>query len=105
MLDAGATFKCRAALLDTLEKRRGSLTEQWTDEQIAAFVRGAHDRGMWAVIGGSLTVESIPSVVRLGADIIAVRGAACRARREGTIDPDRVACLAATVRMCANAIC
>ena len=51
-----------------------------------------------AVVGGSLTVDTIPRVARMGADVVAVRGAACRADRTSGLDPRRIRQLVACLR-------
>jgi uncharacterized protein (UPF0264 family) len=100
VIEVGATLGCGAALLDTCGKSQGSVTDLWTTAQIAAFVAHAQHCGMLAVVGGSLTIDTIPLVARLQTDVVAIRGAACAADRTSQIDPDRVRQLVACLRDC-----
>jgi uncharacterized protein (UPF0264 family) len=102
VIEVGATVGCEAALLDTCWKSHGPITDLWTTAQIEAFVQNARRRGMLAVVGGSLTIDTIPQVMRLRADVVAIRGAACRVDRTSQIDPDRVRRLVACLRDCAS---
>jgi uncharacterized protein (UPF0264 family) len=81
---------CAAVLVDTFDKSRGGLLDVWPSERIAWLVAAARSEGMLAVVGGSLTLETIARVASLGPDYIALRGAVCRGGRKGPLDADRV---------------
>lgn len=100
VIEVGASLGCGAALLDTCGKSQGRVTDIWTSDEIAAFVRHAHRRDMLAVVGGSLSIDTIPLIIGLQADVVAVRGAACRADRTSMIDPARVSRLVDCLRDC-----
>jgi uncharacterized protein (UPF0264 family) len=59
---------------------------------------------MMAVVGGSLTIDTIPNVVRLRADVVAIRGAACRVDRTSQIDPDLVRRIVKCLRDCRSEV-
>jgi uncharacterized protein (UPF0264 family) len=86
VLDHAIAFSCRALLLDTYQKTRGDLFAYLTHVQLQTLVTKAHSHGLLVVLGGSIGRHAIPSVRKLGADYLAVRGAVCQGRREGTID-------------------
>lgn len=79
-----------AVLVDTFDKRGGTLLDHWSPQQLASFVREAHRRGQLAVVAGSLTAESLAAVAAARPDIVAVRGAACAAGRNGPVSAFRV---------------
>lgn len=91
-------FECAALLVDTFVKDGRSLFDHQTPATVAHWVELAQTQGMLAVLGGSLTLDNIPLAVSLGADFVAVRGAACRGGRSGPLDESRVASLVAIVR-------
>ncbi len=45
---------------------------------------------MLSVVGGGLTLDTIPQVAAAGADYVAVRGAACKGPRTGRVDAARI---------------
>jgi hypothetical protein len=90
VLSGGAALGCAAVLVDTFDKSSGSLVERWTLDQLAQFVISARALGLVVVLAGSLSLETLSDVLRLEPDYVAVRGAACRDGRGGTIDADRV---------------
>ena len=79
----------RAILIDTCTKDGKSLLH-WIDlgrlRALAAEVRSA---GLLLALAGSLDLAALDLVAGL-ADVIGVRGAACRGGREGAVDPDLV---------------
>jgi hypothetical protein len=81
---------CVAVLVDTFDKSRGSLVEWWTEARLAGFVATVRGLGMLSVLGGSLTMDTIPRVASLRPDYIAVRGAVCREGRNGPLEAERV---------------
>jgi uncharacterized protein (UPF0264 family) len=90
----GLTF----LLVDTFDKRGGSLRSLRSDDDIRGLVEDARARGVKVALAGSLRPDDLGPLLRLGPDILAVRGAACRGGREGTVDADRVAVLARLLR-------
>ena len=98
ILAAAAGEGCAAALVDTYDKSAGSLLDHWSRGQIAGFIAGARQRGMLAVVGGGLTRDGIAEIVSLGPDYVAVRGAACRGSRSGTLDRQRMRRLVELIR-------
>ena len=93
LLAACQAHAVRTLLVDTFEKSAGGLLDAWPIERLRPFVAAARDAQMTIVLAGSLTLATVPRVLSLRPDYIAVRGAVCRGRREGTIDPCRVRAL------------
>jgi uncharacterized protein (UPF0264 family) len=61
------------------------------------FIHRVRETNIALVLAGSLTGDAIATAVGLGPDLIAVRGAACNAGREGTVSADRVASLKSAI--------
>ena len=82
---------CVGVLIDTFEKRSApSLDESWSKRM--ATIR---DRVGLVAVAGGVDAETIARFGPFSPDLFAVRGSACEAGdRLGTIDPERVECLA-----------
>ena len=81
---------CRTVLLDTFDKSKGNLLQHMTLEEICRWIATVQKRGMKAVVAGSLTQAMVGPLLGGGADCIALRGAACRGGRSGTIDRSKL---------------
>lgn len=87
VLAAAGSLPCRGVLIDTWDKHDGRLWNRLEEEQLRDYARQCHERGRWLAVAGRLAREEIPRVLGTGADIIAVRSAACSDQdRTGTID-------------------
>lgn len=90
ILEAAAMVNCRTVLVDTALKNGRGLLDHWPLDVVKNFLHEARRRGLTTVVGGSLNLETIPLVAACGPDYVAVRGAACRGDRTGTIDASRI---------------
>jgi hypothetical protein len=90
VLQCAAGYGCGALLLDTYDKTSGPLTAHLPMAELASLALAARRAGMLVVLGGSLTSETLSSLLPLAPDLLAVRGAACRGGRNGKIDSQRV---------------
>lgn len=88
--DAG----CRTLLIDTFDK---SATGSAAGAELAAWIAAARAAGMAAAVAGRLERADVPRVIACGADVVAVRSAACRGGRLGRVDRALVAALAAAI--------
>jgi uncharacterized protein (UPF0264 family) len=77
-------------MLDTADKRRGTLRDHVSDADLAAFVRHARAAGLMCGLAGSLRLEDVPALAALGPDYLGFRGALCRSGRSSELDPERV---------------
>ena len=93
VLTAALTVGCGAVLIDTFDKQRGALTELWQPRDLADYVQSIRQLGLLSVLAGSLCLKTIPLVMPLRPDYVAVRGAACRGKRTGSVDADAVRAL------------
>lgn len=91
VLDLGAALGCRMLLVDTWQKSAGDLWTQVPGTELARWLARARDLGWGTVLAGSLTRETLPRALDLGPDYVAVRGAACAGKREGSLSAARLA--------------
>jgi uncharacterized protein (UPF0264 family) len=80
-------------LLDTADKHGPALLDGMTHGALAAWVNEAHAAGLLVALAGRLTLEALPGVRTLGADVAGVRGAACEGGRTGRVSATRVRAL------------
>jgi uncharacterized protein (UPF0264 family) len=80
-LEAGA----RAFLIDTCSKNGRGLLEWISLERLRALSASARSSGLLLAIAGSLDSAALDRVAGM-ADVVGVRGAACRGGREGRVD-------------------
>lgn len=93
---------CDGLLIDTYRKDVGKgLLDYFDLKQLRDFVADIHSLGKQAWLAGSISMEELPDLWRIGADVVCVRGAACEARkgegRFGEVTASRVSELAATI--------
>ena len=86
-----AQLKCAAVLIDTFDKSRGRLTEQWDLERLRELQRQVHQAGMLFVVAGSLTSVDLPILSTVAADYVAVRSAVCPTARTARLSRALVA--------------
>lgn len=76
----------RGVMIDTADKSAGRLTELWSTDRLAGFVREAHDHALLCGLAGRLRLADIPCLLPLQADYLGFRGALCRGQRYDAID-------------------
>ncbi len=91
--DAGV----HGVLIDTAGKDGPSLLAAMSDEALAAWVDEARAAGLLVALAGRLTLDAMPMLRSLGADVVGVRGAACEGGRSGRVSEARVRALRATL--------
>lgn len=86
-------------MLDTLDKRRGTLTEVCTREFLEGFVAAVRETPMLCGLAGSLSFGEIPPLLTLEPDYLGFRGALCAGHeRTRALDEERVRLIATEVR-------
>jgi len=90
----------QVAMLDTKIKDGKGLFSFLSEEDLGLFVGTSHKMGLSAALAGSLRRDDIPTLLRLGVDIIGVRTAVCEGldRVTGRIKRKKVQELANTIR-------
>jgi uncharacterized protein (UPF0264 family) len=90
LADAGFT----GAMLDTADKRAGSLRVRCTPVQLAAFVAAARAAGLRCGLAGALRMQDLAPLRQLAPDLLGFRTALCaRGARAGELDRRRVRAL------------
>lgn len=84
--------RCAAAgfagvMLDTADKRAGSLISHLSNEALGRFVASARAHGLLSGLAGALRLADIPELATLGADYLGFRSALTIGGRERDIDP------------------
>jgi uncharacterized protein (UPF0264 family) len=98
IVEAADALGCCAVLVDTFVKASRGLLHWWRLDEVAALVDDAQQRGMLAVVAGSLSTCDIARVLPLGPDYVAVRGAACAGGRAAALSLERLLDLVRIVR-------
>ena len=90
VLRAAVAARAGGFLVDTWLKDGRALFDHCSIERLSDLSRGARSAGLLFAVAGSLDPDAI---ARLGgiADVVGVRGAACRGGRAGSVDAERVA--------------
>ena len=88
---------CVALLVDTHDKRGGTLLDHWSLADVDDFSRRVRDAGLALALAGSLAGDQLTLAARCGPTLVAVRGAACDGGRNGRVSAERVAALRAAV--------
>lgn len=75
----GHAIKADGILMDTFDKSKvkNRLMDLLTYKDIGEFVKNCHSLKIEAWIAGSINVEEMPELWKLGVDVICIRGAAC----------------------------
>lgn len=77
--DLAKHMKADGLLVDTFDKGSGKgLLDYYTLGDIRRFVKKCHDRKLEAWLAGSIAKEELPDLWGTGADVICIRGAACK---------------------------
>ena len=97
VLEAAISVGTPVLLVDTFNKGAGNLFNHWPVPDLRPFIHRVREANMTLVLAGSLTGDAIATAAGLGPALIAVRGAACKAGRGGTVSADRVASLKSVI--------
>lgn len=79
-----------ALMLDTEDKRRGSLFDAVGETALRRFVTQTRRCGKLCGLAGALRLEHLPRLQALSPDFAGFRSAVCRGDRTGQLDPARV---------------
>ncbi|MGE5794513.1 MAG: (5-formylfuran-3-yl)methyl phosphate synthase [Bacteroidota bacterium] len=77
------------AMLDTAEKAGGGLRRHLDDAALTRFVGLAREAGLMTGLAGSLRLEDIPPLARIGPDLLGFRGALCAEGRSSVLSAER----------------
>lgn len=77
LIDALKNAGFKGVMLDTMNKKNGSLTQIMNKTEIARFVGNAKARQLICGLAGSLKLEDIPGLLAFEPDYLGFRGALC----------------------------
>ena len=89
-IDAAAAAGAGVLLIDTFDKSAGGLFEPRSSDVVAGWVGKARASGLRVALAGRLRARHVPLAAKLGADVVAVRSAACGGDRMGRVESARV---------------
>lgn len=81
----------RYLLLDTFNKRAGSILSHFSGDELKEVLNAARQSSITTVVAGGLSLECLVQLPQVGIDMIAVRGAVCTGDRTGCVDAGLVA--------------
>lgn len=87
-----------ALMVDTTDKRAGSLFDVMEVAALRAFVQAVRAAGAMAGLAGALRLPDLPVLCELGSDFAGFRSAVCDGDRAGTLDAQRLRALALALR-------
>jgi uncharacterized protein (UPF0264 family) len=100
IVQAAVAVKADIVMLDTAIKDGKTLFDFQTLQQLETFTNMAHEHKLNVALAGSLQIQNLPIIKKLGADFVGLRGAACQNnnRDTGHITRERVKELAEIIR-------
>lgn len=98
VIDLARRVGAAGVLLDTADKAGPGLLQMMDHAALGAWIAAARQEGLMTAVAGRLSIDDLPRVAELGADIAGVRGAACDGARAGRVSADRVRALAAAAQ-------
>ena len=91
LLVAAADVGCRNLLVDTFDKAGPGILDPGNATRLAEWIAAARAAGMTVAVAGRIAAGDVGRAAALGADVVAVRSAACRGGRMGVVDESLVA--------------
>lgn len=98
LIDSAGLAGFHGIMVDTADKKAGSLLAHLDPLTLSQFVEEAHRHGLITGLAGSLGLDDIPAFSGVGVDYLGFRGALCEGGRTGRFDPVRLAQAKALVR-------
>ena len=99
-VDQACRLKFPALMVDTADKRAGSLFDVMADADLRRFVAQVRASGALAGLAGALRRSQLAGLQELDPDFAGFRSAVCNGDRSGALDPLRLGELAAALHKC-----
>ncbi|MCA9073942.1 MAG: hypothetical protein KDA93_02830 [Planctomycetaceae bacterium] len=91
IISAAIATGCAGVLVDTWSKTGGHLLNEVPSAILNQWATRLHDAGMFFAVAGRLSIELLPQLRDVAADVIAVRSAACDGQdRQAAVSAQRV---------------
>jgi (5-formylfuran-3-yl)methyl phosphate synthase len=97
LIEAACAAGFPVVMVDTADKRAGSLFDFVPRNTLRRFVETVHAARARAGLAGSLRFDHVPALRELAPAIAGFRGALCEGSRSGRLVPERVRALRATL--------
>jgi hypothetical protein len=81
---------CPYLLIDTFCKTGGTVLDYLRRDELMVLLERARHASIKTVVAGSLSITSLPHLISLPINLIAVRGAVCTGGRNGNLQQDRI---------------
>ena len=91
VLEQSARIGLRWLLIDTWGKQGGCVLDLLTESFLRSFIGQCREAGLHVALAGSLPLNRLAEATSLGPELVAIRSAACRGGRLGTVDHELVA--------------
>ena len=91
IIDIAEEARANVVMIDTYIKDGRTTFNFLSKNYLQEFVEKAHRKGLLAALAGSLKKYHVADTIKLGFDIIGVRGAVCKGDRRGFISRELVA--------------
>lgn len=101
VVEHAAALGFAGLMVDTADKRAGSLFDIVATDALRTFVRHAHEAGAQVGLAGALRLADVPALAALGADFAGFRSALCDGARDGALSAVRLRALRSVLRGCA----
>ncbi len=92
------TLRFPGLMVDTADKRAGSLFDAMPMDELQRFVARVRDAGALVGLAGALSASHVASLRALAPDFAGFRTAVCAGDRATALDPQRLRALVATLR-------
>ncbi|MES2991236.1 MAG: (5-formylfuran-3-yl)methyl phosphate synthase [Pseudomonadota bacterium] len=97
-VDLACALKFPALMVDTADKRAGSLFELIAATELERFVAQVRAGGALVGLAGALRLPHLAALHRLAPDFAGFRSAVCAGDRSGALDPERLLALKDSLR-------
>lgn len=91
LFDLACELGAAGILIDTCNKQGGRLLQRMSIDELTDWRQRTREAGMFLALAGSLHLDDLETIAEIGPDIVALRGAVCRAGdRTGEVDESLV---------------
>jgi (5-formylfuran-3-yl)methyl phosphate synthase len=99
VLEASQRIGATYVLVDTFDKHAGRLWDWCSEDQLLMMKTSAQEVGIQLALAGSMQLDELPRVIRLGVSVVGFRGAVCKfGSRVQTLCRDRLSKASEAIR-------
>ena len=90
IIQAAVQAGCVTLLIDTFDKSAAGILQGVGPDQLSKWMKAARAVGLQVAVAGRITIDEIPQIYGLHADVVALRSAVCSNGRTGRVQKDLV---------------